>query len=185
MTKRSLIQTIPRVPSNLPEFLDALVAQVLNSRRLGAGSRNHFVERQPRQGLSALLEMVSERPTMNVTVIIDLIPLANYVEVYLETGMMGKGILRLMRGLTEKMLDQLMGREIADSISRIVSLESQNYGRPSQGSEAMVPQAYQTTSQTNILSETHPSTMIYCPACGLVNPEYARFCETCGTKLTR
>lgn len=183
MPKRTLIQTIPRVPRNLPLFFEAVVYDVLNSRRLGAGSQNHLVERQPREGLSAILEMVAERPAMIVTAIVELIPLANSVEVYLDTGMSCKGVLRLMRGLTEKMFDQIIGREISDSVGRRLALESQNYGWPSQGTNNTQAGASQITPQTSTPIETPPEAVIYCPACGFPNLGHARFCESCGTKF--
>ncbi len=183
MPKRKLIQTIPKVPNNLPVFFDALVYEVLHLRRLGAETQSQLIERLPRQGLTAILDAAVERPPFNVTFVIELIPLADTVEVYLEAELMGGGPIRLMRGLLERMLIQMTQREIPDVISRLLYLESQNYGRPLQGSEGVVSQISQPTSQTNIPIETPPPTVIYCPACGLTNPAHARFCETCGTKL--
>ncbi len=185
MTKRRLIHTIPRVPNNLPVLLDALVIEVLHSRRLGAETQSQLVERQPRQGLTAILEATVERPMCWVTVIIELIPFPNFVEIYLETGFWGKGVLRLLRGLLERMFADITERALSDSISRILALESQNYGIPLQGSEAPVPPTSQTTTPTKSPVERPLETVIYCPACGLENPGYARFCETCGTKLAR
>ncbi len=183
MTRRSLIQTIPRVPSNLPVFFNALITEVIHSSRLGFGKENHLEERQPRQGLTAIIEPVGPKlpAQFNMTIFIELIPLANSVEVYLETGVMAKGVLRLMRGLTEKMFDQVVGREIVDAIGRTLALESQNYVMPLQGGESGRIQP----AQTNNSSESSPITAVYCPACGLANPAQARFCETCGTKLAR
>jgi len=180
MTRRTFIQTIPRVPDNLPGFLDALVTEIIRSPRLGAGQQNHFAERQPRQGLIAILEPVGKNLRFNVTIFIELIPLANSVEIYLEVGMMGKGFIHLMKGLTEKMLDQIIGREITDCVGRVLSLESENYSQPSSpGSDDLGMQLF----QTNMLTPNTSANFLYCPACGLANPADARFCETCGTKL--
>jgi hypothetical protein len=181
MTKRSLIQTIPKVPANLPVFFDALISEVLNAQRLGAGQSTHLEERQPRQGLTAFLELAGPQSAMNIMFVIELIPLANSVEVYVETGMMGKNILRLMKGFTEKMLGSIIGREIKDSIGRVLSREYQNYGRPLQEGESTGMQPTQTRFQ----EKAPPANAIFCTACGLANPPDARFCETCGTKLAR
>ncbi len=194
--RRSLIQTIPRVPSNLPVFFDALVYEVIHARRLGAGQNNHFEERLPRQGLMAIIDLVGPNlPTrLNLTFTLELIPMANSVEVYLETGMMSKGILRLMRGLTEKMFDQIAGRQISESIAQLLTLEYQNYGRQLQESGGLDIQPSQTnipleitptTLDTHVPSDVPPTETIYCHACGLANPANAHFCESCGTKLGR
>ncbi|OLS13735.1 MAG: hypothetical protein RBG13Loki_2644 [Promethearchaeota archaeon CR_4] len=179
MTRRSLVQTIPRVPANLPAFLDALVTEILRSPRLGAGKQNHFEERLPRQGLLAILEPVGRKLPFNLTFFIELIPLANSVEIYLEIGLMGKGIIRLSKWFTGKMLDQMLGREIVECIERVLALESQNYGRPLREDTLLETRYPQTIAPPSY----PPASVLYCPACGLANPAEAQFCQTCGTKL--
>jgi hypothetical protein len=184
MTRRKLIQTIPRVPSNLPIFLDALVAEVLHSQRVNLETQNQLVERQPRQGLTAILEAEIQKYSCCITIVIELIPLANSVGVYLETGFMG-GPFRTAKGLMERLFASITERAMLEGIDQILALESQNYGMPVQTREILEPEPSQIPSQTNFPSETASVAVVYCPACGIANPAEAHICEACGTELAR
>ncbi len=136
MTIRSLIEAIPRVPGNLPLFFDMIINDVIHIFHFGINEQTHLKEHQPRMHLTAVLEP-SGRPLpfkAEMMAFIELIPLTNSVEFHLEVSYKGKGLFRLFTRFAEKTTIQALGDMIANSIDRILPLESMDYGKMLLGS---------------------------------------------------